>query len=96
MSVQIDASQIVGLSEVRELEELFSDEVRCESRGHIHGNRDSVPCSVEVTHRSVECRVSRLLCFNAARRAVELMDYPLTTCRACGRRASECWSIHPV
>lgn len=75
------------------LEDLLSDECKCES------NHLTTVCSHKVTHRNLSCTFDQLGCLNAAMYMMHQWSYlerHNVTCSECGRNLGECWNIIPV
>lgn len=78
----------VGTAEFVDLEELWVVELPCEFE-HVKST-----CSIEVTHRIIDCETDVNICENAARFQDAAMEVRgQNPCSKCNHPISECWRI---
>lgn len=81
-----------GTLERVDLEELWNDELKCQSK---HEFARNPICSVVVTHRVTWCGGAFFFCQLAADRNYEFMEIP-GSCGGCGKLAKDCWKLYPL
>lgn len=75
--------------ETRLLEDLFEQNVECESP------HTATVCSIEVTHRYSSCAGEWNTCWNSAKPKIEELHGPFR-CTRCKQDVLECWTIRPI
>ncbi len=72
---------------------VFADDCKCTAN---HERDDKVTCSTDITHWRVSCERRGLICANAAKYMLSMLDAGLYSCILCGRDAEKCWKVIPV
>jgi len=79
--------------ETRLLEDLFEQEVKCESDHSYNGDR----CSNKVTARIYQkCGRNSMVCHNAEVIAEAAIILHSDDCGYCGSHLEDCWTIRPI